>query len=139
MVKANEAYDAGDELKLSAILHEWESSPEAIRGHGTVPDLVRTIRKIHRCKLRLAHIAVEIKRLTGTSLYSLKNMADAAQNFERDLLSEMTERLDQQIADAKRKLEKLEKAAADLPLVAEYEPMYVQTFANGGTGADAQG
>jgi hypothetical protein len=109
MVKANEAYDAGDEALLSAIIYEWESSAEAIRGHGTIPDLIRTIRKIHRGKLRLAIISTELHRITGTSLYNLKTMADAAQQYERDLLNEMTGRLDQDIAAAKKQVQELEK------------------------------
>jgi hypothetical protein len=109
MVKANEAYDAGDEAILSAIIYEWESSAESIRGHGTIPELIRTIRKIHRGKLRLAIIATELHRITGTSLYNLKTMSDAAQQYERDLLNEMTGRLDQDIAAAKEKVAELEK------------------------------
>ena len=32
-----------------------------------IPGLIRTIRKIHRCKLSLAIIATELKRMTGTA------------------------------------------------------------------------
>ncbi|HEX8523076.1 MAG TPA: hypothetical protein VF669_12535 [Tepidisphaeraceae bacterium] len=109
MVRANEAYDAGDETRLSHVLHEWETSPEAIRGHGSIPELIRVIRKVHRAKLRLAVISRELTRLTGTSLYNLKTMSDEAQTFERDLLREMTTRLDQQIDEAKAQVEELEK------------------------------
>jgi hypothetical protein len=141
MVKANEAYDAGDEQKLSGVLYEWDTSPEAIRGQGSIPDLIRTIRKIHRGKLRLAMISMEMTRLTGTSLYNLKHMADEAKSFERDLLAEMTERIDQQIAETKQQIADLEKIlppealepnpvadpqTPDTP--AAYEPVYVQTF-----------
>jgi hypothetical protein len=137
MVKANEAYDAGDEAKLVAIMHEWEVSPEAIRGQGTVPDLIRTIRKIHRAMRRLAEISQELTRLTGTSLFNLKSMSEEAGTFDRDLLAEMTSRLDAQIDEAKQRLAALEKIApppppaappAPSPDSAEYAPMYVQTF-----------
>jgi hypothetical protein len=138
MVKANEAYDAGDEQKLSAILYEWDTSPEAVRGQGSIPELIRTIRKIHRGKLRLAIISVEMTRLTGTSLYNLKHMADEAQTYERDLLAEMTGRIDQQIAEAKQQIADLEKILPPEALQSDptppdtapptYEPVYVQTF-----------
>jgi len=138
MVKANEAYDAGDEAKLLAIIHEWEISPEAIRGQGTVPDLIRTIRKIHRANHRLAEIYQELTRLTGTSLFNLKTMAEEANTFQRDLLVEMTSRLDVQIEEAKQRVAALEKIAPPAPVVQPasesspenpaYEPMYVQTF-----------
>lgn len=135
MVKANEAYDAGDELKLSLILQEWESSPEAIRGAGSIPDLIRAIRRIHRGKLRLATISRELTRITGTSLYNLKTMSDEATQFERDLLKEMTDRIDSQIADAKAEVARLEalvppepEATAEGAGEASYEPMYVQTL-----------
>jgi len=115
MVKANEAYDAGNEALLSAIIYEWESSPEAIRGQGTIPELIRIIRKIHRGKLRLAIIATELHRIAATSLFNLKTMSDAAQQYERDLLNEMTGRLDQDIADAKKQVEELEKIVPPEP------------------------
>jgi hypothetical protein len=139
MVRANEAYDSGDEVRLNALLHEWESSPEAIRGQGAVPDLIRAIRRIHRVRMRLAEIAVEVHRLSTTSAFGLKSMADAAQQFERDLLTEMTSRMDAQIAEAKEQLKYLqERAAKELPAPPPtpqtYEPVYVQTFP-GETGA----
>ena len=122
MARANEAYDAGDEYRLSAILHEWDCSPEAIRGEGSIPDLIRAIRRIYRGKLRLAIVVTEINRLAGTSLFNLKNMSDEAQQYERDLLAEMTARLDSDIADAKQRLAELEKVAPPTEEAKEESP-----------------
>jgi hypothetical protein len=41
MAEANAAYEKGDETRLHAILQEWESSSEAVKGDGVVAELVR--------------------------------------------------------------------------------------------------
>jgi hypothetical protein len=112
MVRANEAYEAGDEQRLLAVFHEWESHPESVKGAGTAADLVRCIRKLDWCEQRLTAIAAEIEQLQTSGLFGMKMMADEAAQFERDLLSEMTARLDAEIDAARAYLAMLETQLA---------------------------
>jgi DnaJ-domain-containing protein 1 len=46
MAEANRAFEEGDEDRLRRILHEYEASPDAVKGDGAGADLIRAIRKI---------------------------------------------------------------------------------------------
>lgn len=107
MAKANRAYEQGDEDKLQAILAEWESSPESVKGEGTAAELVRVIRKIAQVKNRLRAIEINIAQQEESDLYQLKTKADAAEKEGRDLLAEMASKMDEQIALANRRLSEI--------------------------------
>ncbi len=104
MADANAAYARGDLEKLQVLLHEWEFSPDAISGDGTAADLVRLIRSITQVKNRLAAIEQEIEGLKATELYALMVQAKEAANDGRDLLAELSEKIngDIQIARERR-------------------------------------
>ena len=103
MVEANRAYEEGDEARLEAILRDWESSPESVKGEGPGAELVRVIRKIAQVEDRLKAIDAEIARLDKTDLYQLKTQVDQAEEEGRDLLAEMAAGVDQQVAAARRR------------------------------------
>lgn len=107
MAEANQAYEDGDEERLRAILHGWESSPESVKGEGVVAELIRTIRKIAQSQQRLKVIQEEIEALEQTDLYQLETKVITAQQAGRDLLAEMAFQLDEQITAAKQRLEEL--------------------------------
>jgi DnaJ-domain-containing protein 1 len=113
MAEANQAYEDGDEERLRAILHGWESSHESVQGGGVAADLIRTIRKIFQSQERLKAIQDEIEALQETDLYQIKIKVMMAQKAGRDLLAEMASHLDKQIAAAKQRSEEL-KAKLDL-------------------------
>lgn len=108
MARANAAYEASDEARLRLIFEEWEHSPESVRGQGPGPDLVRCIRRIAWCEQRLVLIQMDMQQLQCGGLHGMKQMAEEAAMFQRDLLAEMTERLDEEIATAKQQLAELE-------------------------------
>jgi hypothetical protein len=112
MVRANEAYETGDEQRLLAIFQEWDAAPESVKGVDTAADLVRVIRKIAAAEERMVRIADEVQQLQTSGLFGMKMMADEAAQFERDLLAEMTGRLDEEIEAARAYLAKLEKKLA---------------------------
>jgi len=107
MAEANRAYEEGDEVRLESILHEWESSPESVKGDGVGVDLVRVIRKITQVKERVIVIETEIDQLKGSELYQLKIKVEEAEDEGRNLLGEMAAQLDEQIALAKQRLKRL--------------------------------
>jgi hypothetical protein len=104
MAAANRAYEDGEEAKLAAIMDEWQSSPESVEGEGIGADLVRTIRKLHQVRKRLAAIATQIAELTGSDLHAMQQRVEAAQTSGHDLLAEMADHLRTQIAFARAQL-----------------------------------
>lgn len=89
MVRANAAYEAGDEQQLRTILREWHSNPERVQGDGPGAELVRTIRKIARCADRLQAIRAEINEHQQSDLAALKTKVAEAAQQGRDLVAEM--------------------------------------------------
>jgi hypothetical protein len=107
MREANTAYEQGDEARLRAILEEYESSPESIKGEGTAAELVRVIRKIAQVKRRLVEIDEEVRQLEKSERFQMKSRVEEAAAEGRDLLQEMAEDLDSQIAGSRERLKNL--------------------------------
>lgn len=104
MARANEAYERGDESALTKILTEYESSPEAFQGEGPGAELIRVIRRISQVRGRLAEIEAESQALLRSDLYQLRSRVEEAAQFGRDVLKEMVEKTEEQIAEAKRRM-----------------------------------
>ena len=94
-------------MMLQTVLGEWDISPESVKGEGTASDLVRLIRKIAQGQARIDTIEVEIARLQDSHLYGIMTRVEAAEQEDRDLLAETAARLDEKIADARRRLDSL--------------------------------
>jgi hypothetical protein len=105
MADANDAYERGDESKLVKILTEYECSPEAVQGEGAGAELIRVIRRISQARGRLSEIEAEMQELLRSDLYQLKSRIDEAHKHGRDVLKEMVEKVEEQIAQANRRLE----------------------------------
>lgn len=106
MAEANRAYKDGDTERLKSILREWETCPEAVKGDDIASRLDRVDRKIEKIKTRLEAIRQERVRLILSDLYKLKHKVEKAAEMGRDLLSEMANRVEGDIAEARRNLEK---------------------------------
>ncbi len=102
MAEVNRAYEEGDEARLQAILKEWESRP--VTGEDVPAQLVRAIRKIAQVESRLHQIDSDIARLEESDLCRLKARADEAEREGGDLIAEMVEALESQIAAARDQL-----------------------------------
>lgn len=105
MAEANRAYEDGDEVRLRAILHQWESSPESVPGDECGAKLVRIIRKIAQVKLRLRAIDIEFLKLKESSLFQLKTKVEDSERKGRDLLAEMAVFMSQKIIEAEQRLQ----------------------------------
>lgn len=115
MAEANEAYERGDEARLNKIFTEYEWSPDAVQGEGPGAELIRVIRRISQARGRLAEIEAELQELLRSDLYQLKVRVDEAQSHGRDVLQEMISKVDDQIAQAKRRLEQAAAPGSQLP------------------------
>jgi hypothetical protein len=107
MAQANKAFEEGDEARLRAILEEYDSSPESVKGEGTAADLVRVIRKIAQVSRRLSEIEKELSQLEKSELFELKGKVERAAKEGRDLLQEMAADLDSSISASRERLNKL--------------------------------
>jgi hypothetical protein len=105
MAEANQAYEQGDEARLTTILNEYECSPESVKGEGPGAELVRVIRRLSQARGRLAEIEAELQQLVRSDLYQLSERVSEAEKFGRDVLKEMTEKVETQIAQARERLE----------------------------------
>lgn len=107
MALANEAYERGDESMLTKVITEYECSPETVKGDGTGADLVRVIRGISQARSRLSEIEAELQELLRSDLNQLKARVDQAEQHGRDVLGEIVGKVDEQIAQVKRRLENI--------------------------------
>lgn len=105
MAEANQAYQKGDEARLAKILSEYDCSPEVVEGEGTGAELVRAIRRVSQARGRLAEIEAELDDLVRSELYQLKSRVEEAEKSGHDVFAEMTEKVEEQIALAKERLE----------------------------------
>ncbi|MFA7268536.1 MAG: hypothetical protein WC073_04255 [Sterolibacterium sp.] len=111
MSEANRAYRAGDEMVLHDILSQWQTGrPEqrAQKMPATPPQGLA--QQVARMQRRLAEIEADLNRLIASRLYELFAAANLARQRGRDLLQELAEQLDAQIAAARLRLEQLEAA-----------------------------
>lgn len=104
MAELNEAYARGDEARIRAILREWESSPENVQGDGPGAELIRVIRKIAQVEKRLKAIAAGIEQHRQAELFRLKLQVEEALGEGQDLLKELSQQIDEQIAAARDEL-----------------------------------
>jgi hypothetical protein len=112
MAQANEAYEQGDEAQLMKILTEYECSPEAVKGDGAGADLIRAIRRISQARSRLSEIEAELQGLLRSDLNQLKMRVDEAEKTGRDVVAEIVAKVDEQVAQAKRRLDNLKHRAS---------------------------
>ncbi|MDI6746612.1 MAG: J domain-containing protein [Rhodocyclaceae bacterium] len=119
MSEANRAYRAGDTRGLEEVFSLWREGQ-----HGncsTLSDAAPSApisarvdaltAEVTRIRQRLVAITTELDRLYGSKLYELFAAARVAARQGRDLLQEMAQRLDGQIAQANHELDRLEPVA----------------------------
>lgn len=99
MSEANRAYRHGDERALREVAALWREAGGA-RGVAAGTPVAATLRRqVGRLRARLAEIERELHRLFGSRLYELFIAARQARRQGRDLLTEMAQRLETEIAE----------------------------------------
>jgi peptidoglycan hydrolase CwlO-like protein len=106
MAEVNEAYARGDEERIRGILREWQASPESVQGDGPGAELVRVIRKIAQVERRLKTISAELDQLRQREIFELRQQVQEASSEGRDLLKELVDRLERDIAEARDELKR---------------------------------
>jgi DnaJ-domain-containing protein 1 len=107
MAEVNRAYAAGDIERLQQLFRDWQDSPESIQGDDANAQLQRTMRKIAQSRDRLRSIEAKIQTLEQTDLFNLLQKQQQIEKMGRNLLTEMANRLEQEIQKAQTQLNAL--------------------------------
>ena len=118
MAKVNEAYRHQNEDTLKTVLTDWETSPESVPGTGIPSELVRVIRQIAQVRRRIDEIGLVVDALKAGDMYALYAQCRTQPTSAGNPMDELAARIDDQIADAKRRLANL-KAESRPPDVLE--------------------
>lgn len=102
MSEANRAYQAGDEAALLEVMALWQEGAAHRARRVADEDLLTS--QLARLKQRIAAIEAELNQLFGSRLYELFTATNIARRAKRDLLQEMADRLDADIAGARAQL-----------------------------------
>ncbi|MCK9284285.1 MAG: hypothetical protein M0P39_08395 [Rhodocyclaceae bacterium] len=102
MAEANRAYRHNDAAALRDVLAFWDEG----RTDSELPESGRSLMEsqLERLQRRLAQIQDELDRIFASRLYELFVAAKQAQRLQRDLLQEMADKLDLDIAAVRARL-----------------------------------
>ena len=101
MARANQAYSHGDTETLQRLVDDHREINATIAGEGATAELFRIMRQISHAECHIATLDAERRTLLSSEIAQLYLDAEAAAREHRDLLTELTTSLREQIADAK--------------------------------------
>jgi hypothetical protein len=110
MAEANRAYADRDAERLQLILRAWEESPEAVEPNHPYGERLRAERRIAQIDQRLIQIAAELAELRDSAVNRLKISMEESAKYGRDLLRQMRETVEREIAAATRRLDRLRRS-----------------------------
>ena len=109
MARANQAYSRGDFEALERLLDDHREIHAFIDGEGAAAELLRITRQIRHAERDMAALDAERDSLLAGELAHLQHDAEAAARDHRDLLTELASSLREQIADAERRFELIDR------------------------------
>ncbi|MEO7657978.1 MAG: hypothetical protein ABIV48_00050 [Pyrinomonadaceae bacterium] len=107
MAQLNEAYSAGDQIKLNRLVEDLRNSPDLVKGDSVGDELVRAIRQISQVKVRLVELREEMTEAKRSELYTLREKMKTEMAEGRDMIKQMAARTLVQIKKSARRLENL--------------------------------
>jgi chromosome segregation ATPase len=105
MARANQAYRRGDTETLQRLLDDYREVAGALAGESAAAELLRVTRQIQHAERDLAALDVEQRVLLESEIAQLHLDAEEAAREHRDLLTELATKVREQIAEAKRRFE----------------------------------
>jgi chromosome segregation ATPase len=105
MARANQAYRRGDTETLQRLLDDYREVAGALAGESAAAELLRVTRQIQHAERDLAALDVEQRVLLESEIAQLHLDAEEAAREHRDLLMEIATKVREQIAEAKRRFE----------------------------------
>jgi hypothetical protein len=109
MARANQAYSRGDTETLQRLLDDHREITASIAGEGATAELLRITRQIRHAERDIATLDAEQQTLLASEIGQLHLDAEAAASEYRDLLPELAASLQEQIADAQRRFELIDR------------------------------
>jgi len=103
MIEANRAYAIGDERRLRAILHAWETNAVAMPASDADAVRLQLLRRLGQIQDQLDACDADLAALEESALWKLKLMADDAAARGRDLIAEMVRALTRDIMAARNR------------------------------------
>ena len=107
MAELNQAYSAGDQVKLNKLVEDFRNSPDLVKGDSVGDDLVRAIRQISQVKMRLNELRDEKLVAEASELFTLREKMRAEMAEGRDMVTQMVARAVVQKKKSERRLENL--------------------------------
>jgi hypothetical protein len=109
MARANQAYSRGDYETLERLLDDHREIHASIDGEGAAAELLRITRQIRHAERDIAALDAERHTLLSSELAHLHLDAEASAREHRDLLTELATSLREQVADAQRRFELIDR------------------------------
>lgn len=109
MARANQAYGRGDTETLQGLLDDHREVHGLISGEDESAELLRITRQIRHAERDIAALEAERQALLASELGQLHVDAEAASREHRDLLRELAASLREQISDAQRRFELIDR------------------------------
>jgi hypothetical protein len=110
MAEANRAYADRDAERLQLILRSWEESPEAVDASHPYGERLRAERRLAQIDQRMIQIGAELAELRDSAVNRLKISMDESAKYGRDLLKQMRDTVEREIAAATRRLDRLQRS-----------------------------
>jgi hypothetical protein len=111
MARANHAYSRGDIETLQRLLDDYREI-NASNTEGPAAELLRVTRQIQHAQRDIAALDAERETLVASEIGQLHRDAEAAAGEHRDLLAELASNVGEQIADARRRFELIDRQIA---------------------------
>jgi hypothetical protein len=112
MIAANQAYEAGAEERLQALLSAEANFAEMTRQSLSAVDLVQVLRALQTTQERIVELEGEIERVKNSELYRLKQRADRAKATGHNFLLELVSQVERQIRKSNNRLTTLQAELA---------------------------
>jgi len=109
MARANQAYSRGDTESLQRLLDDHREINASIAREGAAAELLRITRQIQHAKRDIANLDAEHQTLLASEIAQLHLDAEAAAREHRDLLTELATNIREQIADAQRRFDLIDR------------------------------
>jgi len=109
MARANQAYSRGDTETLQRLLDDHREINASIAGEGAAAELLRITRQIQHAERDIAALDAERRAMLTGEVAQLYLDAEAAAGEHRDLLTELATSLREQIAEARRRFELIDR------------------------------
>jgi hypothetical protein len=105
MARANQAYRRGDAETLQRLLDDYREVTGALAGESAAAELLRVARQVQHAERDIAALDVERRVLLESEIAQLHLDAEEVAREHRDLLTELATKVREQVAEAKRRFE----------------------------------